>query len=355
MTILHLSGEGHQAGSSISIALLARVQREAGQRAIVACPPGSFLFNRVRECGGEAVPLEFGTGASARLGELIASESVTVVNAHSSSDRALCRRMRAARRLGPALVFTRRAMPLTTLPGLIADRLLVDQVIAVSRAVARVLVRRGLPRRLVRVVHNAADRSRLAPPAPAAVEVARRRCALPGDRPVIGVVARRKDHALLLSAIRSLQRPIAVVCLGTGSAPALEAAARQAAPHIVRLLPFDPEVRPYYELFDIVALPTRSEGMSLSLLEAMTLGMPIVTTDAGGNGECVRDGIEALLVPRGDRRLLARALGALLDEPSLATRLGEAAARRAARFGTERLVADTAAAYAAAMRRREAA
>src|SRR5205085_10173640 len=111
LTILHLTHEGHGAGSSISIALLAREQARAGHRVVVGCPPGTWLEKLVRDKGGAAfAPVDFSTTTVAgfEIERLAVMLKVDVVNAHSSKDRAACRRLRFAKRLKPALVMTRR-------------------------------------------------------------------------------------------------------------------------------------------------------------------------------------------------------------------------------------------------------
>jgi len=81
---------------------------------------------------------------------------------------------------------------------------------------------------------------------------------------------------------------------------------------------------------DLFVLPSREEGPSLALLEAMASGLPIVATDIPGNRELVTDGRHALLVPGQDIVSLRAAIRHLLDEPELAARLGTAAREHAA-------------------------
>ena len=68
------------------------------------------------------------------------------------------------------------------------------------------------------------------------------------------------------------------------------------------------------------------------LVEAMAAGVPVVATDIAGYREVVRDGIDGLLVRSGDPEVLAEALGRVLEEPDLASRLSAAGRERASGF-----------------------
>jgi glycosyltransferase involved in cell wall biosynthesis len=75
---------------------------------------------------------------------------------------------------------------------------------------------------------------------------------------------------------------------------------------------------------DVFALSSVSEGYSMALLEASAVGLPIVATDVGGNGEIVKDGETGALVPARNVAALAEAMLAL-QEPEVAAGLAHAA------------------------------
>ena len=82
---------------------------------------------------------------------------------------------------------------------------------------------------------------------------------------------------------------------------------------------------------DVFVLPSREEGMSVALLEAMACGLPIVATDIPGNRALITSGEHGLLVRPDDPPALACAINSLLDTPSRAAQYGEAARHRAQR------------------------
>jgi phosphatidylinositol alpha-mannosyltransferase len=96
----------------------------------------------------------------------------------------------------------------------------------------------------------------------------------------------------------------------------------------------------YYATADVYVSPaTGRESFGIVLLEAMAAGAPIVCSDIHGYKGVVRRGEQALLVPPGDQRALARAIGELLDDPAARARMRESGRERAREFGWDRVAA----------------
>ena len=93
-------------------------------------------------------------------------------------------------------------------------------------------------------------------------------------------------------------------------------------------------------------LSSVSEGISLTLLEAMARGLPIIATRVGGNPEVVADGQTGWLVPAGDPASLAQAIVRLWREPEAGRQMGQAGRQRVEHhFEIGRMVADYEALY----------
>jgi len=356
LTILHLTHQGDGAGSTISIAALAAAQQAAGHRVLVGCRAESMLAAMAHAAGLPVVPLVFDrpTPLARRIARLVREAGVDVVNSHAARDRAACRLARLAGRLEAACVMTRRQMPRSLPVSVLLNGFVADRTIAVSRSVARALVRRGAPPWRLSVVPNGVDLARIDRDVPGAeVDTARVLAGWRPWRPTVGVVARRKDQDVLLRALAVLQRPVTVTLVGVDADAELRALAAAAPQHGVRCVPFRPDVLAFYRLFDVVVLPSRSEGMSQALLEAMALGLPVVASRAGGNPDLISHGEDGWLVAPRDGTAFAAALERLLGDAALRRTLGERARRTAReRFSLARTAALTEAAYRVALAQR---
>lgn len=102
----------------------------------------------------------------------------------------------------------------------------------------------------------------------------------------------------------------------------------------------------YIRQFSVAVLCSESEGFSNSLIEYMQLGRPVVCTDTGGNPELIEDGVNGFLVAVGDVKALADRISRLLEDPALASRVGNAA-RETVRTGYSdvRMVSEQMACY----------
>jgi glycosyltransferase involved in cell wall biosynthesis len=99
--------------------------------------------------------------------------------------------------------------------------------------------------------------------------------------------------------------------------------------------------------FDLFVMPSVTEGLGTSLLDAMACARPIVASRVGGIPEVVRHGETGLLVPPKDSRDLAASIIRLLLDPALASRFAEAGLSRVRqKFSLERMVSGTLEVYA---------
>jgi len=357
LTILQLTHQGGGSGSTVAIASLSRQLARRGHRVLIGCRPGTMLAGLAAEAGLDVVPLDFrrlGPLAGA-IGDVMSREGVDVANSNATRDRRALTWMRWRRRLPRAFVVTRHTMPLTLAPALIAVALSADRTIAVSPAVARALCRRLHPRARLRVVPNAIDCDRIdAPPSPGDLAAARAALGDLADRPVVLVLARRKDQHILLESLTVLQRPVVVACVGIeGDAELRAIEGRVPTRHRVVYVPFTDRPLAFCRLATVSALPSRIEGLSIALLETMALGLPAVASRAGGNTDVITPGETGVLVPPLDPLAWAGALERVLGDHEFAQRIARAGRDRVRReFTLERAAERTEAVYREALERR---
>ena len=103
--------------------------------------------------------------------------------------------------------------------------------------------------------------------------------------------------------------------------------------------------------FDIFALASHYEGLSIALVDAMTLGKPAVVTDAGGMPEVVENGNQGFVLPIGRPSEFATALISLLQDEGLRSRMGQAARQRSSLFDIRAAVRRTEDIYREVLRR----
>lgn len=321
------------AGSIQSVQYLAEGLLERGHDLRVACPADGVLGRRLAARGVPLVDFHFKKGWSLRsaraLAALCARERIELVDAQESRDRKAAILARHLLRAPFRLVVTRRQQTASfflqnTLYALAADR-----IVAISQGVADDLARRGMPRGRIRVVHTGLAPERVAGDVdPATIAALRGRFGLDGARPVIGVVARRKDQETLLRAAARLDRPLDLLFVGIERDEKLAALeAKLPAGTRAHYTGFVDPVRPYYALLAVMVLTTKAEGLSQALLESMALGVPVITAAVGGTPELVSDGRNGLHYPPGDDAALAGQLTKLLDDEPLRRRLTEEARR----------------------------
>jgi L-malate glycosyltransferase len=349
MQVLHQGGGAGSVTSTLHLSLgLAR----AGLHVRFVCPPNSEVEALARAGGLEVHSLALEAGRrranATRLSALLRSHPVDLINSQSSRDREALTWLGLTGRLEVPMVVTRRQMPRTfPLENWLVSRMAAG-VVAVSRSVGEALVRRGTPRDKLAVIPNGLIAERVDGPVSAsAVEEWRRKIDWEPSRRTIGIVSRLKDQSVVLRALERVSVPVRLVLAGIEPASELgRVAATVSSRHSVVCVPFTPDVRALYELLELVLLPSRIEGLSQTLLEAMALGKPVIASAAAGNLDLITHGVDGRLVEPLDPAGWAHAIEELLGDGAARGRLAMAG-RRTARgsFALERTVERTAALY----------
>lgn len=207
-------------------------------------------------------------------------------------------------------------------------------IVAINDSVARSLITQGVDSR-VTVCQDPCER-----PKPPASDIGR---LLRGATAkwLVGTLSRLEENKgvdVFLAALAILlpQRPgVRAVIVGDGSQ--LTSLRTWATLHgiaeAVTFTGFVDNAYQYLSTFDVFVCPSRNEGGPLTVLEAMLLGVPVVTTRVGAVDSWIREPAEGLIVPVGDPVKLADAIGTLLDNEPLRGEISQRGRIRAAQYG----------------------
>lgn len=226
---------------------------------------------------------------------------------------------------------------------------LTDRVIAVSEAVARDVIRRGARKDRVRVVYNG-----ITPPPEGDRGALRRDLGLAPDAFTIFSAAR-------LHPVKGLEYLLRAVALAGDRIPSWRLLIAGDGPlrreleeltgtlglsERVRFLGQVPAARRLLPACDLYISPSIMEALGISILEAMSAGVPVVATAVGGVTEFLTDGQNGLLVPPGDPKALGDAAARVAQDRDLASRLARAAFETYERqFSVEQFARRTEAVY----------
>ena len=340
--------------------LVERLDSRRHRPLVVALQEGGWLADRLTEQGFEVAclgaPEGWHPGTVLRLAEWLRERRVRVVHCHN---RKALMYGGLASLLAPQsrLVYTKHgASHWDGGPTALLGRLLMRRaraVVAVSDDIARgVTAGQWASKHTLHTILNGVDLEQFAP-APQAMSVGtspdrdaiRWELGLSGT--VIGTVARlspEKDQANLLRAFALTAREcpearLLIVGDGPLRGSLEELAGELSIRERTTFLGERKDIPRLLQAMDLFTLPSLTEGTSLTLLEAMATGLPVVATAVGGTPEVVADGSTGLLVPASQPEALARAFGELLRAPERRSELGQAGrAVVAARYSMEAMI-----------------
>ena len=216
----------------------------------------------------------------------------------------------------------------------------VQHYTAVSRDLTDYLQQKVyVPQAAVTQVYNGVDTTRFSPTDSGTEPI--RGCPFdPAHHWLAGTVGRMQTvknqvmlaHAFVLAlrAAPQLADRLRLVLVGDGPLRAQSVAILEAAgfSHLAWLPGERTDVEAVMRGLHAFALPSLAEGISNTILEAMASGLPVVSTDVGGNGDLVQHGHTGFIVPAGSPQAMADQLVALASTPAKARQMGQAGCQR---------------------------
>ena len=205
-----------------------------------------------------------------------------------------------------------------------------DHIIAVSPATRDNLLEGGISEKKITVVMNG-----VTPVARTSEEeraALRKELNIPADMTVFGILARIEDykgHLYLVEAAKQLKEwgyeNFCVLVAGTGTfeAEVKKAVEQSGTSDVVRLLGFRSDVAALLNILDVqLNASYGTEATSMALLEGMSLDLPSVVSDYGGNPFVIENGVSGLVFPSRNSQALAQAMAQMIDQPDHRREMG---------------------------------
>lgn len=357
MFSLHIDTERSWRGGQRQVLLTVMGLRQRGHRAALIAHPDGELAKRASE-GHDLIRLapraEVDLHAGWKVSRVIKMLQPAVIHAHDPHAVALASLARSfsTSRTGPLLIASRRvAFHLKAHAFSRWKYHQVDCFIAASDAIRQTLIGDGIEPNRVVTVHEGIDVDRVQGEPAANVHA---EFWLPTHAPLIGAVGaltQEKGHRHLIEAASLVVRDVPdarFVILGEGvERPGLERLIKELHldKHVV-LPGFRSDILAFIRAFDLLVMPSLSEGLGTSLLDAMASSKAMVASKTGGIPEVVVHGETGLLVPPRDHHALAEAIVQLLKDQHLRERMGQAGLERVKRvFSADRMVEQTLGVY----------
>jgi glycosyltransferase involved in cell wall biosynthesis len=319
--VLHvINGEHYTGAERVQELLGAQLPSLGYGVALICVKPDEFpALRRTRDVPLHLAPMKgrFDLRPVRKIARLIRDEGFDIV--HSHSPRAALLTALAARLTGAAHVYHLHSVTAADSTHRVRNRVnatveraslrRVAAVIAVSRSLGQYAINAGLPSERVIVVHNGVPTRGALTPRPT-----------PDSPWTLGVVARfrpRKGLEVLLEALAELRRrghDIRVRAIGAFDTPEYEATIRALEmrldlPGWIEWRGFRNDVNAELSAVDLFVLPSLfGEGLPMAVLEAMAVGLPVISTRVEGVPEAVRDGVDGLVCEPGNSAALADAI-----------------------------------------------
>ncbi len=204
-----------------------------------------------------------------------------------------------------------------------------DIVVTVSSPLKNLLLDSGVPGKKIRIIYNAIDKDELKPDLEP--KELRNRYDLRNEDKLIGVIGRlspEKGQEIFLKAFKKVTEEIPFVkaiIIGDGQERErlIKFCANNGLKDRVIFAGQQNNVANFYQILDLLVLPSFSEGLPNVVLEAMAFKIPVVATSVGGVPEIITDGENGLLVPSGKPEIMAYRVTQLLNSDKIQTYIKE--------------------------------
>ncbi len=334
--ILQIVGDGAAGGGTTVVLQLSQELAKQGATVTVASQAGSYILAQAERQGLFTLPLDFRSrgntlALSRQISRYLAANPSSLVHAHGARAALTIALLPKARRR--TLIYTVHGFHYSKKPPVVRHLAMLAERFCTQRATATVFVSsndiklaaqdRLLPRAArTQVIYNGA-----APAEPSMTSAT-------FDLAFLGRLHFQKNPGILvdiLDAMKPLRPSLSII--GSGNLePMLREKVRLAGMEQQVTFQGEQEHSSALRLLEsarIMVLPSRWEGLPVSVIEAMHRGIPVVASDIAGTNEAVADGTTGFLVPSADPAAYADRIARLLGDPALYSRISRSAVLRA--------------------------
>ncbi len=340
-TILHTIESGGPGGAETVVLNLVKGLNPERFKSIVLLPPGPWLNPRLRELGVPVIEVSWKAWWDLRgplaMVKAIRKYKVDLIHSHLPGQNfysCVAGLITGTKTLvtyhGP--IELEWSQNFRGRVRLWVVRNVADRVIVVCDLVKRLLMQMGFSSDRISLVYNGIDPNFVSDPCR---KTLRHELNLEPAHKLVGMVAnvrQSKGYEFYVKACAKVCKDdphVTFLAIGDVNEqlaiPIKALHARLSLGDRFRFLGFRSDVSEILKELDIFVLASTSEGMPLSILEAMAAGKPVVATNCGGIPEMLDHGRTGLLVPPADPDAISEAISGLLEDPACAERLGEAA------------------------------
>ena len=338
MNILFLCSEGGLAGSTFSISALAKGLAKKGHNVYVGCFPNSLLAEMVEGSGVTVIGItlkgKFNLQNMRQIRDAVKAYNIDVINPQASKDRYVTAFSQWLYRFWPVVVHTRRQRVLSG-GGLLQSWFymsVTDKIVATSHGVKDQLIAKGIKPGHLEVIYNGTPPEKYVLKNPGYIDELKHKYNIQDGDAVVGCISRLKQQDQLIKALALVKQPVKLMLVGISPTPELEmltqAYVQKHEIIYVGSVSMEEAIY-YYKLFTVKVLPSTSEGLSQSLLEAMASGVPVIATDAAGNPDLIKDGENGFLFAENDIQTLAQRITQLINDKTLHQRFSAAGKKTA--------------------------
>jgi glycosyltransferase involved in cell wall biosynthesis len=358
MNILQLVSSSRTSGAEKHVAVLCDRLHQRGHNVVAVCPEGEWLPEQLRQAGIPTIQMEMrGLKAFAtpvNLAKYMRENRIDILHSHLT--RATYYGLVAGRMASRPLISSVHCRTHD-----VAYRFLFpqrrSQIVSVSDFIRNGLLRKGVSEDRIRTIYNGTeflpddlDSCELPFMSPPEGQIPlRAELSLPADAELIGLIGRVdefKGHLVLARAVSKIvaSRPKAYFILVGPVNPEIqksiwEITSAEGVADRLRFTGVRNDIQWLISEMQLLTLPSRYEACSMSIIESMAMGKPVVATHAGGNPELIEHGVTGMLIERNPDSL-AEAITTLLNDPIKLKNMGQAARDRAIERFSARVMVD---------------